>query len=295
MRELVSVCILWMIIFCITSSVKAGEIHDAVRSGDMEKIMELLDRKSYLVNNKNFYNYTPLHCAVVQNSKEIVKLLIDKGADVNAKDDYNYIPLHLAVKNEPQFIDDRATNIDIIKCLLSKGADINARDNDGKTPLHLAAGGNSIEVVQVLVSRGADINEKDNDGSTPLHLAVDSNTIEVVKFLVYKGAKLDAKDNNGMTPFSYISSLIHSGIFNGSPPRCDDEMLEEYNSVHEKFNFLSRKEAELNFKKKIIEFLLIHRILIITSVITGIILTYLLLNHIILFLKKKYQKILNLK
>ena len=31
-------------------------------------------------------NWTPLHWAAYNNSKEIVELLISKGADINAKD-----------------------------------------------------------------------------------------------------------------------------------------------------------------------------------------------------------------
>ena len=46
---------------------------------------------SWKLNNKNF---TPLHSAAENNSKEIGELLISKGADINSRNN-NYLKIFL--------------------------------------------------------------------------------------------------------------------------------------------------------------------------------------------------------
>jgi ankyrin repeat protein len=80
-----------------TSLAFSGEIHDAARSGDLEKVKTLLKHDPSLVSlRENEYGDTPLHLAALAGHLDVVRVLIDNKADVNAKNKEGYTPLHLA-------------------------------------------------------------------------------------------------------------------------------------------------------------------------------------------------------
>ncbi len=71
-----------------------GEIHDAARDGDVERVKTLLKDNPAEVNAKDDGGWTPLHYAV--GHKEVVELLLTQKAEVNARDNSGWTPLHLA-------------------------------------------------------------------------------------------------------------------------------------------------------------------------------------------------------
>ena len=77
-----------------------GEIHDAAKAGDLEKVKALLKANPDLVNSKDtsrrYDGYTPLHSAVEKRQNEMVELLLANKADVNANVSSVGSPLHLA-------------------------------------------------------------------------------------------------------------------------------------------------------------------------------------------------------
>jgi len=79
--------------------VLAGEIHDAVKKGDVEKVEALLKEDSSLVKDRDNRGSTPLHEAAAYEQEEIAKLLLAKKADVHAKDEDDNTPLHEAAGN----------------------------------------------------------------------------------------------------------------------------------------------------------------------------------------------------
>src|SRR5437762_2253717 len=99
-----------------------GEIHDAVREGDLEKVKMLLKANPDLVNAKDEDGLMPLHCAAEEGSKEMMELLLAYKADVNAEDDEGGTPLHWAADGGHK---------EIVELLLAHGADVNAQDDDG--------------------------------------------------------------------------------------------------------------------------------------------------------------------
>jgi ankyrin repeat protein len=151
-----------------------GEIHDATKSGDLEKVKALLKANPDLVNSKDSNGETPLHIAAAKGYKDVAELLLANKADVNAKDSTDETPLHDAATDGHK---------EVVKLLLANRADVNAKDNDGLTPLHEAASQPQKgvleykDVVELLLANKADVNAKDNDGLTPLHYAKDAEEI----------------------------------------------------------------------------------------------------------------------
>lgn len=72
---------------------KRDSIHDAVRTGNSQKMMEIISKRPDRVNEKDDFGTTPLHIAVEKGNIPIIKQLIQKGAEVNAKDNDGRTPL----------------------------------------------------------------------------------------------------------------------------------------------------------------------------------------------------------
>ena len=160
-----------------------GEIHDAAKSGDLEKIKLLLKGNPDLVFNKDADGRTPLHYAASCTNKDVVELLLADKADVNAKDNDGRTPLHLASEDGRK---------DVVELLLANHADVNAKDSYGDAPLHWVADWGRKDLVKLLLASKADINAKDNRGYTPLHCALESDQgahKDVVKILRQNGGK----------------------------------------------------------------------------------------------------------
>jgi ankyrin repeat protein len=131
-----------------------GEIHDAAKKGDLEKVRALLKANPDLISSKDNYGMTPLHYAVAQHQKDTVQLLLANKVDVNAKDKAGWTPLHYAAAQGYK---------DVAKLLLANKAEINTTNNYSFTPLHLATDGGF----------------KDN-GQTPLSWAHDRNMTDLL-------------------------------------------------------------------------------------------------------------------
>jgi cytochrome c len=123
----------------------AGELHDAARSGDVERINQVLSSGGD-VNESSAFG-TALHFAVIGNQLEAARALVDQGADVNAASEALGAPLHATA----QF--DTAA---IAKLLIEAGANVEARSKLEFTPLHTAAFRGSPEVARALLEGGAD-------------------------------------------------------------------------------------------------------------------------------------------
>jgi len=94
--------------------------------------------KLNVLNMKDQYNSTPLHCAALNGHLSIVIFLIKKGADANATDATGATPLHCAAeKNELNIPEEK--RLEIVKYLIAAGANIKAIDMRGQTALEIAA------------------------------------------------------------------------------------------------------------------------------------------------------------
>jgi tankyrase len=116
------------------------DIFDACRTGDLERVTELVHNDKRLADVRSEFKLAPLHYASFDGHLPVVKLLLSKGVDVDSKsvDGWGGTPLHVACVNG---------HLVIVKFLVSKGASLNAKTGRGYTPLHYAyAEGDSTNV-----------------------------------------------------------------------------------------------------------------------------------------------------
>jgi cytohesin len=74
-----------------------SELHEAVRLGDGERVKELLAGDGVRVNEVDWLDQTPLHCAAMGGRDGLVRLLLSAGADPGALDESGCTPLHRRV------------------------------------------------------------------------------------------------------------------------------------------------------------------------------------------------------
>jgi ankyrin repeat protein len=180
-----------------------GEIHDAAKGGDLEKVKALLKDNSDLVNSKDDNGNTPLLWAATKGHKNVAALLLASKAEVNVSDNGGETPLFAAAAFDHK---------DVAELLLTNNARINAKDNRGLTPLHAAALAGHKDVAELLLANQAEVNAKDNDGQTPLHLAASEGRENVVKLLLASKAEVNAKNKNGLTPLHWAAAYGHKDI-----------------------------------------------------------------------------------
>ncbi|XP_014204317.1 ankyrin-1-like [Copidosoma floridanum] len=166
-------------------------LHQAVRSGDIRLVNEVLQRDPSSVYDRNSAYETPLHLAYnhvnhkkpeqPNNGLPILKLLVDHGADVNALGGGMFASaLHMAVARK---------QVDGVKFLLESRADPNIIDENNCTAMHLAVDESSEDIIQVLLDYKADPNIIDCNGLSPLDRAITSCNKNCATKLLESGAK----------------------------------------------------------------------------------------------------------
>jgi ankyrin repeat protein len=180
-----------------------GEIDDAARNGDLEKVKTLLKDHPDLVSSKDSIGQTPLHWAAVGGHKDVVELLLANKADVNAKANNGVTPLHWAAVRGHK---------DVAELLLASKANVDAKANNGVTPLHWAAVGGHKDVAELLLVHGAEVNAKYSDGYTPLHYAAANGHKDVAELLLANQAEVNATDEQSQTPLHLAAQNDHKGV-----------------------------------------------------------------------------------
>jgi ankyrin repeat protein len=180
--KLISTICLTMII--TVAALHAGEIHDAVTAGDLNKVRALIEADPTLLESKDQWGHTLLHIACWKEQFKVANYLIDKGANVNARNIYGVPVLNGAIKEGDECVS-------LVRRLIDKGADINVEKSANGSPLHLAAIKGNIEVGKILIDHGADLNATSRHG-TPLQFNIINWPVpheEMAIFLVENGAK----------------------------------------------------------------------------------------------------------
>ena len=85
-----------LVVLAWSSLAFCGDIHEAAKAGDLEKVKALLKDNPDLVFSKDTNGWTPLHFAADEGHKEVVAFLLVNKANINAKNNYEFTPLHLA-------------------------------------------------------------------------------------------------------------------------------------------------------------------------------------------------------
>ena len=128
-------------------------MEEAVRSGDLKQVQELI-RRGADVNNPYRYSLrrtskegSLLHLAMEEYYEDVALALLVAGADVHAKDKGGWTPLRWACFTGCK---------DVVQALVDRGARVNERDWVGRTPLMVADEGGDKEIMMCLLRAGAD-------------------------------------------------------------------------------------------------------------------------------------------
>ena len=186
-----------------------GEIHDAARYGNLERVKALVKGNPDLVFSKDENGATPLLIAALGGHKDIAELLLANKAEVNATNNYRMTPLHVSALKGYK---------DIAALLLANNAEVNAKDSDGDTALKLAASGGFTELVELLRQHGGkdatptDARSKDASSAT-IFDAVKSGDMKEVKALLKVNPDLVfSKDPNGVTALDWATVNGHKDV-----------------------------------------------------------------------------------
>ena len=166
----------------------ASEMHDAVKSGDLPRVQQLVVSGSD-VNSTGVNDETPLIVASLEGQGEIANYLLQRGAEIDARNAGGLSALHAAAY---------AGHGDIVALLLAKGANVNdAANHFGVTPLHLAAEENHLAVVELLLKHGADPSAVERNGYTALTRSGWREHWDVAIVLIASGAVCQSADKVG--------------------------------------------------------------------------------------------------
>jgi ankyrin repeat protein len=208
----------------------ADEIIDAAKTGDAERVADMVARDPALAGARSPSGETPLMAALYRGHLGIVEALERAGAPLDifaasaignmdaleraiaaspaAVHTYAYdgwTPLHLAA-----FFGRR----DAAERLLAAGAPIDAVSQNAlrNTPLHAAVAGGHVAVSLLLIEAGADVNVGDAGGHTPFHIAAEGGYVPVAKALMERGADAHVVDAEDRTPLARAVTRGHTEI-----------------------------------------------------------------------------------
>ena len=183
-----------ILICCLTGNLFAGEIHEAAKDGDLEKVKAIVmaDRSRLTAQDK--FGYTALNWAATRAKWDVVRYLVDAGADVNALGTDGCTSLHCAAMH---------SNVAIVGLLIKRGAIVDRKNVWGNTPLHMACQAGNERVATILIFQGADLNAVSSEGWTPLHYAQMSGHTELATNLKKRKASSEIKDSFGKTADEY--------------------------------------------------------------------------------------------
>src|ERR1051326_6410856 len=130
--------------------VRAQEIVEAAKRGDLATVRRLLQKDPQLVRVGDSGGSTALHWAGANGHVEVMQYLIDHGADINVAENVEgWTPIMSAACSG---------SAEPVRLLIKRGAFLEARRKDGSEAIHIAASfGREFTVLQ-LIQSGVDIN-----------------------------------------------------------------------------------------------------------------------------------------
>ena len=162
-------------------------LHHAVRQGNIDAAMALLDGGANINDTSLVDGTTPLLMAIINGQFDVAIRLVERGATPNLASSLGMAPLYATINSQwaprsrypqPQAIQtQRTTHLELMEALLAKGADVNARlkkqpwyfayNNcgnpncgletiDGTTPFWRATYALDLDAMRLLIKHGAD-------------------------------------------------------------------------------------------------------------------------------------------
>ncbi|CAH1738493.1 unnamed protein product [Aphis gossypii] len=152
----------------------------AARSGNLEKVLQLLESTGVDVNTANANGLNALHLAAKDGHVDIVKCLLQRGCSVNSVTKKGNSALHIA---------SLAGQEEIVKVLVENNASVNIQSHSGFTPLYMAAQENHCSIVELLLRNGANQLLVTEDGFSPLAVSMQQGHDKVVAILLENDTK----------------------------------------------------------------------------------------------------------
>ncbi|HXP87731.1 MAG TPA: ankyrin repeat domain-containing protein [Bryobacteraceae bacterium] len=194
--------------------VDEGNIRQAVRDGNVERVRSLIAEKPERVRQVDAVANAALHLAVAGNHLQMVRLLLESGSPPDARNGNGRTPAVIALFGLHRWWRDEEKP-EILDLLLKSGAEYtiliaaalgdearvreilradrslaNAADPCCRRPLSGAASKGHTNIVRLLLDHGADPNAKEAicQGGYSLHEAAGKGFIEIVQLLLDRGA-----------------------------------------------------------------------------------------------------------
>jgi ankyrin repeat protein len=176
----------------LPAAANAGNIHDAVRSRDVQRIDELLAQSPGLITSRDDSQRLPLHWAALGGDVAIIEKVFESSL-LSEGDFAGFQPLHLAAMGQ----------LEATKWLIQQGADVGARSKEGLRPLDWAARAGTPDIIRYLVQSGASLDAKTILGAA-LANAATAERVENARALIELGADVDGEA--AVTPLSFASA-----------------------------------------------------------------------------------------
>lgn len=191
-----------------------GEIRQAVRDGDVERVRALITENPERVQQADLVGNSALHLATAWNQIDIVRVLLDNGAPVDVRNGSGRMPSVVALFGFHRWWRDEE-KLEILDLLRKHGAEYtmliaatlgdearvrellladpssaNAADACWRRPLSCAVSKGHTGIVRLLLEHGADPNAKEVicQGGLSLHEAAENGYLEIAEMLLEKGA-----------------------------------------------------------------------------------------------------------
>jgi len=242
-----------MVILVIPCVLYAQGIHDAVKSGSIDEVRDLISTDSSLINAVDDAGNTPLHVACGIRSPEMVRLLLEAGAGIDAVNKQGMTSLRLAIntmntKIVEMLLEWGAKRDDVhpifgsvmnqaiavtcqnnkgpllVQLLIAYGLTLDAGQVDalGMTPLDWAVHFGNTEMASLALDHGADVNRVSQRlGRTALVGAVNKGNSELVDILLEHGADISLVDKDGHPAIYYAvdqgrTAILKALLSNGA-------------------------------------------------------------------------------
>lgn len=204
----------------------SAEIHEAVETGDLAVVQQLLGGSPDLLEARDDDGQTPLLRAAGGGQVAMLQYLLDQGANLHAITENGSTALNLAAygghTDAAEFLIGKGIDVNVTtprgftpllhavyagqpataEFLIAKGADMTAADmRYGGSAVHWACNRGDTEMLAMLARHGADFNRPcAADSSTPIFWASFAGKAEAIDFLCDNGVGTDATMPDGWTP-----------------------------------------------------------------------------------------------
>lgn len=190
------------------------ELFDAIRKGDQERVVSLVNADRELARARQ-NNVSAILTALYHGQNEIAAHLARVAPSIDFHEACALGELRRVrelLEGDPSLLDRKSADgyppvglaiffrhPDVARFLIERGADVNASADNAQrvAPVHAAAAVRDIETMRLLLDRGADPNATQQMDVTPLHGAASRGDIEMARLLLERGAKADAKMTDG--------------------------------------------------------------------------------------------------